>query len=624
MKPIILNINEMSDSREVYDSKPNFFITLFIYLILGILLISIIWMYFGHIDVVVKSEGMIRPNNQVATVVNTYGGTIVEVNAVDGSNVSEGDILYIIEHEDLLTELDYYNNQLKEAEETLSGLHKYKESIEDGVNHLRNIPEEEEYYLKFRDYYINYNVLEKNSTYDEQERNLNFQSISEQLDIAGVKLNNIQRLKSSVNQHKNMFSNSGSSREYYNLFQKYLSDYDAIVNQYKNAKTEIDNSTTEEGLINTLDYYTNQLDGLKILYSSIVEEESLFGEVNSYSLQYEEYVNKLEELKTAHQQAKDNYDINKELEGIAVSEWEVGQSKIAMEDANRAVETYRTSLLGSITSNITEVTKKLDEIKLSKDNTMSKVELYKKNNKDLSASLENFKLKYIVELDTTIDSLTNNINNLELNKSSLELKDEKTYFVEENNQHGSLAAFKISELRTTIDNINTYKNRIGDIETNIVKINTKINSAIVKATKAGVVNTNIEMVEGDTLASGVDVLTIIPENDSEYKVNIYVSNDNIGKLKEGMEVKFNVYALPNSEYGYLKGAVTKISKDLKVDSNNSSGYYLVEASLENKTLYDAKGETARLKMGMACQARMITESKRILTYVLEKVDLWFS
>lgn len=624
MKPIILNINEMSDSREVYDSKPNFFITLFIYLILGILLISIIWMYFGHIDVVVKSEGMIRPNNQVATVVNTYGGTIVEVNAVDGSNVSEGDILYIIEHEDLLTELDYYNNQLKEAEETLSGLHKYKESIEDGVNHLRNIPEEEEYYLKFRDYYINYNVLEKNSTYDEQERNLNFQSISEQLDIAGVKLNNIQRLKSSVNQHKNMFSISGSSREYYNLFQKYLSDYDAIVNQYKNAKTEIDNSTTEEGLINTLDYYTNQLDGLKILYSSIVEEESLFGEVNSYSLQYEEYVNKLEELKTAHQQAKDNYDINKELEGIAVSEWEVGQSKIAMEDANRAVETYRTSLLGSITSNITEVTKKLDEIKLSKDNTMSKVELYKKNNKDLSASLENFKLKYIVELDTTIDSLTNNINNLELNKSSLELKDEKTYFVEENNQHGSLAAFKISELRTTIDNINTYKNRIGDIETNIVKINTKINSAIVKATKAGVVNTNIEMVEGDTLASGVDVLTIIPENDSEYKVNIYVSNDNIGKLKEGMEVKFNVYALPNSEYGYLKGAVTKISKDLKVDSNNSSGYYLVEASLENKTLYDAKGETARLKMGMACQARMITESKRILTYVLEKVDLWFS
>lgn len=623
MKPIILNINEMSDSREVYDSKPNFFITLFIYLILGILLISIIWMYFGHIDVVVKSEGMIRPNNQVATVVNTYGGTIVEVNAVDGSNVSEGDILYIIEHEDLLTELDYYNNQLKEAEETLSGLHKYKESIEDGVNHLRNIPEEEEYYLKFRDYYINYNVLEKNSTYDEQERNLNFQSISEQLDIAGVKLNNIQRLKSSVNQHKNMFSNSGSSREYYNLFQKYLSDYDAIVNQYKNAKTEIDNSTTEEGLINTLDYYTNQLDGLKILYSSIVEEESLFGEVNSYSLQYEEYVNKLEELKTAHQQAKDNYDINKELEGIAVSEWEVGQSKIAMEDANRAVETYRTSLLGSITSNITEVTKKLDEIKLSKDNTMSKVELYKKNNKDLSASLENFRLKYIVELDTTIDSLTNNINNLELNKSSLELKDEKTYFVEENNQHGSLAAFKISELRTTIDNINTYKNRIGDIETNIVKINTKINSAIVKATKAGVVNTNIEMVEGDTLASGVDVLTIIPENDSEYKVNIYVSNDNIGKLKEGMEVKFNVYALPNSEYGYLKGAVTKISKDLKVDSNNSSGYYLVEASLENITLYDAKGETARLKMGMACQARMITESKRILTYVLEKVDLWF-
>ena len=71
MKPILININEMSDSREIYDSKPNIFFAIFIYAILALFVVAFFWMYFGRIDVVVKSEGMLRPNNPVATVMNT-------------------------------------------------------------------------------------------------------------------------------------------------------------------------------------------------------------------------------------------------------------------------------------------------------------------------------------------------------------------------------------------------------------------------------------------------------------------------------------------------------------------------------------------------------------------------
>lgn len=128
--------------------------------------------------------------------------------------------------------------------------------------------------------------------------------------------------------------------------------------------------------------------------------------------------------------------------------------------------------------------------------------------------------------------------------------------------------------------------------------------------------------EGDTLQGGVEVLSIIPENDSDYKVNIYVGNEDIGKLKNDMKVKFNVYAFPNSEYGYLMGTITSISNDLKVDQSSGSAYYLVEAILDKNKLYNSKGQKANLKAGMACQAQMITENKRILIYLLEKIDLW--
>lgn len=90
MKPILMSINEMSDSREVYDSKPSSIFAIFIYTILCIITVALIWTYFGRIDMVVKSEGVLRPNSQATTVLNTYSGTLEVVFINDGSFVNEG------------------------------------------------------------------------------------------------------------------------------------------------------------------------------------------------------------------------------------------------------------------------------------------------------------------------------------------------------------------------------------------------------------------------------------------------------------------------------------------------------------------------------------------------------
>lgn len=182
MKPILVNNNEMSDSREVYDSKPNPFFTIFIYTILGILVVALTWTYFGKIDIVVKSEGILRPNSQIATVVNTYGGTLEEVFAYDGSLVNVGDVLYTLEHDDLLAELDYYKQQLSDTEHTLKMLDKYKQSVEEGVNYFTDIPAEEEYFVKTKSYLVNYRLAENDLSYNTKEQDMNLASIKEQLE----------------------------------------------------------------------------------------------------------------------------------------------------------------------------------------------------------------------------------------------------------------------------------------------------------------------------------------------------------------------------------------------------------------------------------------------------------
>ncbi len=621
MKPILININEISDSRERYESKPNFFLVIFNYAVLGIMVVSLIWMYFGKIDIVVKSEGLIRPNSQVATVVNTYGGTLEEVYIKDGSIVKKGDTLYVIEHEDLLTELDYYNEQLADTDNTLVMLNKYKKSIEDEFNYFTEVPDEEEYFVKVKSYLMNCKLSENEVDYNVKEREMSLDTVTDQLVKLSGEFNNTKKLKSAIISNKNLFTTSSEELEYYHKYLKYQSDYEILNQKYLSAKAEINKSTAEEGLVNSQKYYNNALMGLKILKSSIENGKNQFDAESSYSLQYEEYINKIADLTTTYEQAKETYEVNKALEGLAVSEWDVQQSKNALEEAERAVDTYKISFMNNITSNITEMEKNIEEIMLNKKNTMSKEKLLKQNENDRISALDNFKLQYIVELDNAINTLKDNIAGLEANKQSLELQGEKTVF-DDNGVEVNIAQYRNNELAATINNINTYRNKKRELEASIIKINSQIDSAIVKASRSGSVNSYIELVEGDTLQGGVEVLSIIPENDSDYKVNIYVGNEDIGKLKNDMKVKFNVYAFPNSEYGYLTGTITSISNDLKVDQSSGSAYYLVEAILDKNKLYNSKGQKANLKAGMACQAQMITENKRILIYLLEKIDLW--
>ncbi len=621
MKPILIDINKMSDSRELYETRPNPWFSVLIYTMLTIVIVALTWMYFGRIDIVVKSDGIIRPNSQVATVINTYGGKLEEVYIKDGSSVEEGDILYIIEHEELLDELKYYEDQLSDTEDTIQKLGRYKKSIEDETNYFENKEDEEEYYTKTKSYLLNYKLAESDVTYTAQERQINLSSIKDQLIDLNSKLKNTQRLKEATEKNHNLFSKKTDDQEYYNKFLKYQSDYKSIEQKYMAAGEEIESSTTNEGLVNSYEYYSAMLEGLRTLKASIEKEEDLFEEESSYSLQYKEYQNKLEELNMTYEQAKETYEVNKALEGLAISSWEVEQSKVVADNAERAINTYKDGFMNSIITNIGDLEQNIDEIVLNKDSTQSKGELIARNKEEEKSALDNFRLQHILELDNIISSLNNNIQNLELNRESLILQDEKV-LLDDEGVDINLLEYKNREISNTIDNIDTYENRKIELEASIDKIKLQIENAVVKATRSGVINKNMDLVPGNILQNGLEVLSIIPKADSDYKVNIYVSNSDIGKIEQGMQIKFNVYALPNTEYGYLTGTVVNISKDLKVDNNSGSAYYLVEAKLDSSKLYNSKGQEGNLKAGMACQAQMVTENKRILVYVLDKLNLW--
>ena len=115
--------------------------------------------------------------------------------------------------------------------------------------------------------------------------------------------------------------------------------------------------------------------------------------------------------------------------------------------------------------------------------------------------------------------------------------------------------------------------------------------------------------------------TIYPELETKYYAQIYVENQDVAKLKEGQQVKFEIAAFPSSEYGYFTGNVENIAKDITVDQSTGDSYYLVKVSCDSMTVMNEEGEEVSLKNGMACQAKIIVDKQSVVNYVLEKVEL---
>ncbi|SFR81035.1 Biotin-lipoyl like [Anaeromicropila populeti] len=625
MKPIIINIEDMSDSREVYESKPNKAGICFIYLVLILAVTALVWMYFGKLDEVVKSEAMLRPNEQIGTVVNQVGGKLTEVRVEDGKQVQKGDVLYQVDFSEQMIQKEYLAQQIQETEAAIGNLKVYKKSVEEDTNLFQQTKEQEAYSVQFETYFLNYSSTIHSADYAEKEMAFSLSSCQQQLQQKETQLLQYNQLKQSIEKGKNLFQNSGETREFYDLYEKYVSGYAQIKSQYEKQAEEISLSTAQEGISNSLEYYQQQLEGYQTLLESVKTEVDSFEADSSYRLRYQQYISQIEKLEQEYQEASDNYNLNVELGDYGVSQQEIDASKVRMEQAEQAIDDYKNSYLTELKETIEGIQKNIQEAELNDSGVLEKKELLEKNETEKSEALRNYVLDYRINLDNTISELEEVVQSLKEKAASLELQQEKAYQYEEQEKEkvdGSVSLLKASEIKTTLETIQGKEEQLENLKKELESVEFSIDHATVTASMDGVVNSNVELVEGDILAAGTEVMTILPNHNNEYKVNIYVSNQDIGKLKIGMDVKLNVYALPNTEYGYVVGTITKISEDIKVNNENTAGYYLVEASLENRKLYNKEGTEFSLKSGMGGQAQIIIGQKRILQYVLEKIELW--
>lgn len=629
MKKEIYDIREMTDSKELYSERPNPFIAAFVYCLVGLLIAAVIYSFFGKIDIVATAAGVVRPNDDISTVSSLVGGRVVEVSMTDGQQVSEGDVLFKIDTSESKVSLDSLKESAAEYEAEIAAYNKFVKNAGSGKNPFSSNKSGSEYpyYIEFQNYLLSLKNGRLSAEYDEDRTEQTIRTLKSQIGEYEKEIEGLTAYKASIEQGKNCCRDFPDYSVRYNL---YTAAIDILEQEYQSQKRQIETATTAESNRNYINQYADNIREYGYLLDSIKNDSSRFptSEKTVCRLLYDDYLAGLAEYERNYQNAKEMYEYYLGAgqaggEGGAVSDYEISTAKSKMESAKAAIETYKNGKVIECSQTLAELEAKLKDFKLAADSERSKSELLSELEKSFTNSKNQQYYKAIAETDSSIQTMESELvtarSNLKLNELALDLSRNS---VDGKGERLSISITSIETLAAVLGKIDTLKMQLDEVKAQIKQVRTQIKQGTVNASIGGVLNVPNTIIKGDVIAAGTSLATIIPENETAFKVQLYVSNKDIGNVKVGDEVKYNLAAFPGSQYGILKGQVTSISKDVLTRDGNYSGYYLVESSIENKTLKDKDGNRGRLAVGMEAEAKIVTQKKSIIRYLLEKIDLF--
>jgi hypothetical protein len=121
---------------------------------------------------------------------------------------------------------------------------------------------------------------------------------------------------------------------------------------------------------------------------------------------------------------------------------------------------------------------------------------------------------------------------------------------------------------------------------------------------------------GDILERGKPVVEIAEQRG--YRFEVVVPSDEVGHLRLGMPARIKLDAYDYQRYGTAAGTVTFIAPDSDVPTGRGTTTYLVRIDLASEEL--GTGDfRARIKLGMAGQADIVTGHESLLMLLVKKM-----
>jgi HlyD family secretion protein len=151
-----------------------------------------------------------------------------------------------------------------------------------------------------------------------------------------------------------------------------------------------------------------------------------------------------------------------------------------------------------------------------------------------------------------------------------------------------------------------------------------------KATQDSVVNDLATHSIGTVVQPGTVLLTLVPQNET-LRAEVWLSNEDIGFVKKGQEVRLKFAAFPFQKYGMAQGVVEHIGadsvdnagadgRDANTSAGNTPGLTFKALVVLKAAQLQANGESFPLSAGMQANAEILLGTRTVLEYLLSPVQ----
>ncbi len=386
MKPIIVDMKDMSDSTEVYDSRPNRFMIYTVYVILLLFVVAIVWMCVSKIDILVKSNGIFKGSNAIYEISSAVTGRVKESNILDGQYVKEGDVLYVLDIDTLSDTIVRYQNELDASKDRLEILAAYEKSLEGDKKEL-DACSDNPYYDEFAN---RRELLYANMTLNESDTNGqvtlyqgSIDSISGTIDKYKEKINKLNAVKQCVMTQNNTLDSADDY--YYSMVRSYLASYSYTALQYDNQVNEYQKQ---------IDAYEEQIKkaeeqgaGIKTVSGNEALADNVVVDVETLKEQRDALITSRESVNKEKTQAL----LNLELQQITAIEQQIS----GYNDTILSMETNRTSagLQLETVNGVDNKTKESVAILTEKGNVATEVLNYQERVEECESYLKSYDIQ---------------------------------------------------------------------------------------------------------------------------------------------------------------------------------------------------------------------------------------
>lgn len=328
MKYKIEELKDITDSREIMQSKPNGFSKYMTYIILALLVVVIIWSLLAHKQVSIKASGLVKPSDEITKVSSSIAGNVTSVSIKDGDTVKKGDILLILNGDEYILQKNLLQKSKDDKEKELTAMKNLKKSVIDEKSCFElNDEIQNEYYKKFEIYLQN---LKSNNNQNEL--------VAEQKNEINEYISNLEQLKKGIEAEKNYFSEGDT------FYYQYM-DYEMAMKNYRSI------IKTNEEKINKLNEERNNASITETIDSQI---ETLNESNNSTRQEMEKYKNTT-------------------LMNIANSITEK-KSSLSQLTTSNASGSYKEQYISSVESSISNMESSISEIDMNLETVQAKID----------------------------------------------------------------------------------------------------------------------------------------------------------------------------------------------------------------------------------------------------------